>query len=375
MNHAEIQDLLEDYVDDKLDRATRKQVDDHLRTCEQCRALLDDVAPVEIAALGPARFDERMMRRTARRSMFRTAYNTLLLLLAAVIAVWLFSALVFQPFVINRGGRAADAARATIDVTSMTNPGAVITDGQIQSGLFDRDMAFDVALQVGSGTDELGTVEVRLGAFGLSGPDGTVSWPHLGDDDSSDARDQIGHLGPGTVATLHIDFIHPLTVEQAQAIADDTEYDTRVTWAGFAIGDPEDDPNPLAPGGSLGYGTCLGADPIPYETLGASSAGFGSVPGGAPSSVGGALDSVIAGLENLEEHPEWLEHLTFEETDGSEVAGAIDELNDDPRVRSLVVTGPSDEVARYLADETADIGFARVLAIDFYNWSPGVCGR
>ena len=375
MNHTEIQDLLEDYVDDKLDRATRKQVDEHLRTCEQCRALLDDVAPVEIAALGPARFDERVMRRTARRSMFRTAYNTLLLLLAAAIAVWLFSALVFQPYVINRGGRAADAARATMDVTSMTNPGAIITDGQIQSGLFDRDMAFDVALQVGSGTDDLGTVEVRLGAFGLSGTDGTVPWPYLLDDDSSDARDQIGHLGPGTVATLQIDFIDPITVEHAQAIADDIEYDIRVTWAGFAIGDPEDDLNPLAPGGFLGYGTCLGADPIPYETLGATSAGFGSVPGGAPSSVGGALDSVIAGLDNLEEHPEWLQHLTFEETDGSEVAGAIDELNDDPRVRSLVVTGPSDEVARYLADETAEIAFARVLAIDFYNWSPGVCGR
>ncbi|HET9258797.1 MAG TPA: zf-HC2 domain-containing protein [Acidimicrobiia bacterium] len=374
MNHTEIQDLLEDYVDDRLGRATRKQVDEHLRSCGECRALLDEVAPVEIAALGPTRFDERVMRRTARRSMVRTAYNTLLLLLGVVIVGWLFSAFVFQPLVINRGGRAGDAARATMDVTAMTNPGAVISEGRIQSGLFDRDMAFDAVLQVGSGAEDLGTVQVSLGAFGLSGPEGTVPWPYLGDQDFQDARDQISRLGPGTVTTVQVELVDPITVEQAQDIADDTEHDTRVTWAGF-VTDSEGDPNPLAPGGLLGYGTCLDAGQIPDETLEATSAGFGSVPGGAPSSIAGALDSVIAALENLAEHPEWLRHLTFEETDGSELDLVIAELNQNPRVRSLVITGPSDEVARYLADDTAEIGSARVLAIDFYNWSPGVCGR
>jgi hypothetical protein len=28
-----------------------------------------------------------------------------------------------------------------------------------------------------------------------------------------------------------------------------------------------------------------------------------------------------------------------------------------------------------VGDNTAEIGFAQVLAIDFYNWSPGACGR
>jgi len=375
MNHAEAQELLEDYVDDKLDRATRREVDEHLRTCEQCRALLDEVAPVDLAAVGPTRFDERAMRRTARRSILRTAYNTLVLLLAGLIIVVLLSDFVFQPLVINRGSRAADAARATIDVTSMINPGAVITDGQIQSGLFDREMSFDVALQVGSGTENLGTVDVRLGALSLTGPDGVVPWPSLGDQEFHDARDRISNLGPGTVTTMRIDFTDPITVEQAQAIADDTGYDIRVTWAGFEIGDPEGDPSPFASGGFLGYGTCLDADSIPNETLGANSAGFSRTPGFGPALVEGALNSVIAALENLAQHPEWLQHLTFRETDSSELVDVIDELNDDPRVRALVVTGPSDEVARFLEDTSAEIGFAQVLAIDFYNWSPGVCGR
>jgi hypothetical protein len=375
MNHLEAQELLEDYVDEKLDRATRKEVDEHLRTCEECRALLDEVAPVELAAVGPTRFDERAMRRTARRSVVRTSYNTLVLLLGAYIILWLFTALVFQPLVINRGGRAADAARATIDVISMINPGAVVTDGQIQSGLFDREMDFDAALQIGSGTEDLGTVEVSLGALSLNGPDGVNPWPYLGDQESHDARDRIVHLGPGTVTTMQVDFTDTLNVERAQAIADDNGYDIRVTWAGFAIGDPERDPNPFASAGILGYGTCLDADSISDDTLGASSAGFSRTVSGSPASVAGSLDSVIAALENLEEHPEWLQHLTFRDTDSSEVVDVINELRDNPRVRTLVLTGPSDQIARYVGDNTAEIGFAQVLAIDFYNWSPGACGR
>jgi hypothetical protein len=375
MTHVEVHELLEDYVDDKLDRSARKQVDAHLRTCEECRALLDEVAPVDLAAVGPTRFDERAMQRTARRSVLRTAYNALVLLLAGFIALWLFTAFVFQPLVIDRGGRAAGAARATIDVTSMINPGAVITGGRIQSGLFDREMSFDAVVQVGSGTEDLGAAEVRLGAFSLNGPDGVSPWPYLGGEEFGDARDQVIHLDPGTVTTLQVDFTDPITVEQAQAIADDPEYDIRVTWAGFEIGDPESDPSPFASSGFLGYGTCLEADAIPDELLGASSAGFETTPGAAPASVSGALDSVIAALENLEKHPEWLQHLTFHETDSSEASAVINELSDNPKVRTIVSTGPSDELARYLGDNTAAIGFARVLAVDFYNWSPGVCGR
>ncbi len=40
-------------------------------------------------------------------------------------------------------------------------------------------------------------------------------------------------------------------------------------------------------------------------------------------------------------------------------------------VETLVVTGPSEEVLRFL--ETADIVNAQVLAVDFYNWTGSVC--
>jgi predicted anti-sigma-YlaC factor YlaD len=126
MKHEELQDLLEDYVDDRLNRPARKVVDDHLKGCAECRSILDDVAPVDIAALGAGRFDEHVMRRTVRRSLFRTAVNTAMLLFAGFITVWFLSALVIQPLVVNRGGRAAEIARASIDVATMSNPGAVL---------------------------------------------------------------------------------------------------------------------------------------------------------------------------------------------------------------------------------------------------------
>jgi predicted anti-sigma-YlaC factor YlaD len=125
VSHEEIQDLLEDYVDDRLDRETRKLVDDHLKTCAECRQILDDVAPVDVSALGALTYDEATMRRIVRRSLFRTAWNTLLLLFAGWIALWFFAALVIQPLVVNRGGRAADIVQATVDLGIMLNPGAV----------------------------------------------------------------------------------------------------------------------------------------------------------------------------------------------------------------------------------------------------------
>jgi anti-sigma factor RsiW len=82
VTHDEIQDRLEAYVDDRLTREERRAMDAHLEQCVECREILDEVAPVDVSALGPTRFDSAAMKRTVRRSMFRTAVNTALLLLA-----------------------------------------------------------------------------------------------------------------------------------------------------------------------------------------------------------------------------------------------------------------------------------------------------
>jgi hypothetical protein len=374
MTHEEIQDLLEDFVDDKLDRQTRKEVHQHLEGCAECRAILDTVAPIDMTALGQGGFDERAMRRTARRSVLRTAFNAVVLILAGWILVWLFSAFVWQPLVIGRGGRAADAAQATIDVTSMITPGAIVTGGDIQSGLFDRQMTFDVALPVGTTQRDIGPVEVFLGTASLTGPDGVNPWPYLGPQSFQDAADQVRHLGDNTVATLQVQLADPIGVDQAQAIADDTSLDVRVTWVGFDLRDSESEESAIASGGTLGYGTCIRPE-YNEETLGATSAGFHNDFGFAPSSVQSALNLVISGLENLEDHPEWLIHLTFQQTDRSVLSDAIDRLQTDPTVLTLVVTGPSDQIARFLDSRSDQVLTSQILAVDFYNWAPGLCGR
>ena len=377
MTHEEIQDLLEEYVDDRLDRATRREVDRHLESCAECRAILDGVAPVDLGKLGGPAFDEQSLRRMSRRSVLRTAWSVIVLVVAGLLVMTIFSALVYQPLLINRGGRAADAARATIDVTSMINAGALVTDGEIQSGLWHREIEIFPILPVGSSQRPLDPVEVRLGALALSGPDGVAPWPYLMSmDDFGDAEERLLHLGSGTVATVQVEFFDDaISVDEAQAIADDTSYDTRVTWAGFALLDSSNEPMPIATAGYLGYGTCIGQQPFDADLLGASSAGFGQSVTGYPASIDDALHSVIAGLENLENHPEWISNLTFQEGDSADASAALDVLESSPEVRTLVITGPSDEISRQLEDLLDPNISARVLAVDFYNWAPGMCGR
>ncbi|MGB7860784.1 MAG: zf-HC2 domain-containing protein [Acidimicrobiia bacterium] len=373
MNHDEIQGLLEDYVDEKLDRTTRREVDQHLKTCTECRAILDHVAPVDIVSVGPSRYDERTMKRTVRRGLFRTALTAALLLLAGWIVFWFASVLLFQPFLVNRGDRAVAAARASIDVPTMLNPGAVVSDGTIESGIFDRRMEFDVVLPVGSGERNLGPIAVRLGATSLVGEDQFQPWPHLIEQTSSgSAREQLANLGDGTVATVQLFWTDPLTVAEAQQIADATDPDIRVVWAGFDI-NAGTSPQSWA-GGILGYGTCVGPETIDDATLGATSASFGRTVNSLPASIETALNSVRDGLANLVEHPELLGYVGASQSAGDlEIASS--RLDGPNPVRTLVVTGPSSEIKGFLDEYSPDELSGQVLAIDFYNWTSGLCGR
>jgi len=377
MTHDEIQDLLEAYVDDRLDRQTRREVDNHLKTCAECRAILDDVAPVDLHSVATSGFDQVSLRRMARRSVMRTAWSTVVLLIAGFLLMTILSALIYQPLIVNRGGRAADAARASIDVVSMINPGVMVVDGEIQSGLWNRTITLETVFPVGSSHLDLDPVEVRLGASALTGPGGAAPWPYLLDrDDVPDAGDRLSRLGAGTVATVQIQYVEEsISLDQAQAIADDTDYDTRVVWAGFTLLESDTESMPIATAGYLGYGTCLGQEIFDDDLLGATSAGFGRSVGNALASITGALHSVVAALENLEGHPDWITNLTFHPGSASDAREAIDRLNSDPKVRTLVITGPSDELALQLEEIAGNDTTAQVLAVDFYNWVPGMCGR
>jgi anti-sigma factor RsiW len=66
MNHEELQDLLESYVDETLDRTTRAEVDRHLAGCDNCRAILDGVPAVHLGAIERVAFDDWAMGRLVR---------------------------------------------------------------------------------------------------------------------------------------------------------------------------------------------------------------------------------------------------------------------------------------------------------------------
>jgi len=140
MTHEQIQDLLEDYVDERLDRSTRKEVDTHLQTCAECRAVLDGVAPIDLGALGGT-WDAPSMRRAVRRSLLRTAFDTATVLFVGWLTVLVLSSFLIQPLIVNRGSRAEAATVATADVVSLFNPGVSVTDYRFESGILSRTSA------------------------------------------------------------------------------------------------------------------------------------------------------------------------------------------------------------------------------------------
>jgi hypothetical protein len=375
VTHRETQDRLEAYVDDRLSREERREVDRHLRDCEECRAILDDVAPVDLSGLGPATYDEATMRRTVRRSLFRTALDAALMLLAGLTLFWFLSALLIQPLVIDRGGRAADAVRMSIDLGAMLNPGAYLVEGQVSSNLLSRQVDLDFALPVGAGLTPTDHTSTTIGVFGVSDAGDAPGGPvFVGTEFMGEAADQLANLGSGTVSTVSMFYENPMSVEQAQDLADDPGADVRVMWAGFDSSLGQETPPNWTFTGALGYGTCLHQDPWDEEMLSASSAGFSRGSMFASPSVRRALDSVISGLENIESRPELVDYLVRPYGDDPEsVSAVLDDLRNDPEVTMLVLTGPSPEVARFV-DGSPGPAFAGVLAVDFYNWTDAICG-
>jgi hypothetical protein len=374
MTHEEIQDRLEAYVDDRLTRDERREVDAHLKECDECRAILDGVAPVDMAALGPMTYDEAAMKRTVRRSMFRTAFNTALLLVAGWIVLWFLAVFVVQPLAVNRGGRVADAVRMSIDLPMMAHPGAAMIDGRIESGTLTRVVSLDFALPVGAGFEPGVRTSTSIGVFGIASLPIEDSPIEALAEFQGQIHDQLANLGEGTVATIAVSYPAPISIERAQEIADDPGADIRVVWAGFDATRGREEGPAWTSGGTLGYGTCRADDMLDDEILGATSAGFGGGSNFRPSSVERALESVIAALVNIESRQELVDYVVGRfNDDPDDVSAILTALRSNPEVTTLVVTGPSNEVAAFLASETGVD--ASMLAVDFYNWTSGICGR
>ncbi len=374
MTHSQIQDLLEAFVDDALDRPTRKLVETHVADCEECQAILDDVAEVDLSGLAGGAVDERLLKKSVRKAMRRTIADAVMAIVAAWIIVWFVGAALLQPLVVNRSGRAAQAARATVDSAIMFNPGAVLTDIQIDSKWLSRLVTADVAIQVGSGTETVGQVASRIGMFGFGDQTGGSFFPYL-ETDVSNTIDGLGlqRLGESTVATIQLYFADSLTVAQAQELADSTVNDVRVVWAGFSTFDVSELEENSSQGlGIVGYATC-GVNLPGDDFFGASSASSSGTNSGSLASVQDAKERVEQALSNIERSTV-AGQIGFLGTASDEgIREALTYLSADDHVITLVVTGPSQELAEFL--EEAGQESATLLGVDFYNWSTPICGR
>jgi hypothetical protein len=368
MNHDEIQDRLEDYVDDRLDRESRAAVDDHLRGCETCRTILDDVAPVDLGS--PEHAGEVHIRRSFRLSMFRTIVDAALMLVVAWLALWLLAALVFQPLVVNRSGRAGDAVRMGLDLVSMSNPGFGVDDLEIEASMGSRIVTMRPALPVGVDVEHHDPLTLRIGPLGVGGGDGGGFFPFIQDRETgADAREVLPGLGGGTVATVRVAFEQPIDIDRAQAIADNPGQDIAVVWAGFGVPTVSGD----RPQVVLGYGTCLSdsivrSDDLVSATSASSSASINT----APASVVGALELVREAVERMSAEPGLAADLDVGNYLDVDPGLAVEAL-DDPDVAEIVVTGPTEDVGAFLSDHPGAV--AELIAVDLYNWNGFICGR
>ncbi|MET0565372.1 MAG: zf-HC2 domain-containing protein [Acidimicrobiia bacterium] len=365
MTHEEIQELLEGYVDETLDRATRREVDIHLATCDECRSILDGVAPVELGSPAGS-WDQKAMGRAVRRSILRVAADALLLLFAGWIAAWLLSLLILQPFVLNRGGRAVAATVATADLAILSNPGVTMSEYAYHSAFLSRTTEVDVSLPVGSAVKEVGSIQSRIGLFAFGSADGGPLWPVLYDENELGGEESLRAVGEGTVATVQVWFEDAIEVDTAQAMVG-TPADVSVVWAGFEVAGVEG--SALAPAGVLGYGTCSSQYFTAPETAAGSSGGGSGDYLGMPASVSGALEETQRALRNLLDYPELTAGTGASVEDVTE---ALERL-ETPMVEELVVTGPTGELLDFI--DEVDPTAVSILAIDFLNWSEPPCAR
>jgi len=145
---------------------------------------------------------------------------------------------------------------------------------------------------------------------------------------------------------------------------------------GYTLGRAATSGFSFEPGSMVGYGTCLGPEPMDDDFFGATSAsGGGPSTGFWPASIDGALTEVRRALRNLVDQPALATELPQPEAGSPErIKQALAYLSQpDPGVVSLVVTGPTSEILGFL--DEAEATWTAVLAVDLYNWSIPVCGR
>lgn len=347
MTHDEFRELLEGYVEEALDRQTRSSVDDHLAGCEECRAILDQVVAVDLG-LSPT-ISDRMIRSSVQRAIARTIFDAGSWLLAIWIVGWIMGIVVIQPMVIDRDGRVEKITRAVVQAGLIFNPGVSSVRVDTDQRAFSTWIRTTARFPVGSGAQELAGPQTRIGVFRSTRTDAGTAPNVIGLDVTG-----MRKLGEGTVVTAEVRLPRPVDVEDAQFIIDDPEHDTEVIWIGFAISQPVD-AWPL----TVGYPTCgVLTDPNGGVTS--------FMP---PPSAANALDNARRALDDVIGEADSVDILPH---DVDRLREAAAEIESNPQVSVVVITGPSNEVARQVEDLGGEI--IEVIGIDFYNWHSEACG-
>ena len=377
MEHHLARDLLEGYVENSLEAETRSQLEAHLKTCAACRDILEaSEAPVALPAVSePGNdWDEKRMRKTVRRTLFRLVFDALSIWIIGFVALWLVSALALQPVIINRGDRSRAAALATWDLAIMTTPGATIDGWQNDGTLFGREISVDVGLYTGRELRPLGTYQTDLGIWRFKNATGGALRPFLETESQPFRPDR---LPDNTVATVALSWWdNPITLTEAAAMQPSYE-DAWLLWVGFSVAPafpPGSAQFPADPDYVLGFNPC--AEPV-FADYDSSSFSSGSSAGGGnfsscifldQATVEQSLTALRRATANLADHRFLVDAL---EGSSTKALGNIETVaawlaGNEPQVVTLVITGPSETISDIVVSSGAE--GASLLDIDFWNW-------
>lgn len=369
------------YLADELDPDAERTIGDHLESCARCVEALDElegpaVLPRTTPPEAPA-WDERRMRRAVRRTVLRTAFNAAALLLVGAILLQMVGWLVLHPVLVDRGDRTAQTVAATIDLPVMTIPGAELDQLISNPGVIRRGSEASFHRAVGSQLVALGTFTTRLGPFGITLPEGREIWeagptllaPRTGGD-LSPVPFEPERLGDGTAVTVELRWSEPVDLATADALAAGSD-DLAQLWVGFEV---PGSPRQMDDTWTLGYSACGTIADHLRDAQGAGFGGSGFRTWGQEGARGaahalGEVRRATANLAALGWPDDDIEaHGALEDPAATAEALAATE----PGVVSVVITGPTQQVAEVVDEHTPDQ--ADLLELDFDRGAPEPCG-
>lgn len=386
-------------TDDALRRELHAQTDpeesaritDHLDACEQCGERLDalaDTMPALSAEATATTDDPGWMRRAVSRTLFGVAWRAALLLAVVAIGGQFLGALVIHPLLVDRGDRLEEHLVAAIDLPVLLRPGVEASEIRTNPGVFRRSVEVRFERAVGAQHQDLGSYELRLGPLGMSRTDGPlVAFPPLGPSLSNDPSDRStiafdpSRAGEATAATVELRWFEGIDATQVPELTADAGDELALTWVGFQVGEPPEDPDLAgAYDATLGYSACpAGADRLreiigdgPIHGGGGMSGGFRAFPPEPGDGVAQALAQVRRATANLASSG-WLEDAGSVRDGLGDVQETARWLEDnDPDVTSVVLTGPTTLLAEVV--EASGPDRAVLLELELDRGAPDPCG-